>query len=145
MCFDTAKAKAVAHISSSIKNVDGDSERVDCTLPCHYMYSDGKAYISYTEESDSEKTETDITVADGEATVERLGALRAKMLFAVGKKFSSLYSVGPYSFDMTVTARALRTTLGALGGRLDILYDMTVGEAEKSVRFSVRIEGVSAE
>lgn len=145
MGYEAAFREAVAHICSSIKNLDAEDERVEYSLPCRYRFLDTGAHISYKEAGDGDETETDISVNDGEITVARRGGVTSKIVFREGFAHSSLYSLGTYSFDMSVTTRGVRVALGENGGRLDILYKMTVGGAEKDVRFSVRIEGAAAE
>lgn len=131
---------ASAFIRSSIKNGAGDDERIEYSLPAEYCFSDGEAQIRYRETTEGGELITEISVRDGETAVTRRGAVGSRIVFREDKPHSSPYSVGEFSFDMSVTTKKIRTTLTETGGRLDILYKMTVGGADKEVHFGVRIE-----
>lgn len=131
---------ASAFIRSSIKNDAGEDEKIEYSLPAEYSFSDGEAQIRYRETTEGGELITEISVAGGETAVTRRGAVSSKIVFCEDKPHSSLYSVGEFSFDMRVTTKKIRATLAETGGRLDILYKMTVGGADKDVHFGVRIE-----
>lgn len=130
---------AEAVISSAIKNEDGEGESIKYSLAAEYGYSDGYAEIRYRESGDQGAISTVITVSGGTVRVARQGAVNSDIILSEGLRHESLYSVGPFSFDMSVTAKKIRSELSESGGRLDILYKMTVGGAGKDVRLGIRI------
>ena len=141
----SAFRSAEAFISSAIKNSDGEAESVKYSLVAEYGYSDGRAEISYRESSEGGPISTLITFDGRAITVLRRGAVNSKIVLTEGEAHKSVYTVGAFSFDMTVTARKIRAELSELGGRLDVLYKMTVGGADKDVRFGIRIKVASNE
>lgn len=100
----------------------------------------GVMRISYGEQSDSGEIKTDITLADGRVRVHRSGAIESDFLFIEGQRTSSLYKIPPYSFDAEINTKKIRNNLTRLGGKLTIIYDMTVGGAEKNVRMTITLE-----
>ena len=71
--------------------------------------------------------------------VKRSGAIESDLYFKEGESHSSIYSVPPYKFDATGRARRIRTELNDCGGRIDLLYNMKIGGAEKSARMKIWI------
>ena len=106
------------------------------------MKSDGKSFlISYTQTEENEKTDSEIELNGGVVTVIRRGALKCNFLFSEGKTASSLYSVGPYSFDAEIYTRKIRSSFGEDGGEITLIYDMTLGGAKKKTKMKIRVSG----
>ena len=132
-------------IESAIENLDsaglpeGDIERAATEAEGYLRYSDGEAVLTYCEESEGGRAESEIICRGAGVTVKRRGAIESELYFEEGKSHSSLYSVPPYKFDATVTARRVRVDLGADGGKIDLLYNMKIGGAEKSTRMKIWI------
>ena len=99
----------------------------------------GLMRLSYQEKSEGGPIKSDITVADGHVRVRRTGAIESDFLFVEGDKTTSLYKIPPYAFDTEIFTKKIRNNLTRCGGKLTIIYDMTVGGAEKNVRMSITI------
>ncbi len=138
--------KIKLNICSLIENLDSsglvaeDAERdsVDCSG--ELLISDGSFTISYTEKREGGEVNCLITESRGELTVKRTGAVESEMHFAVGKPYSTLYKVPPFSFDMKIETLRLTSTLSDNGGEISLLYRMTVGGAAKKTKMKITAE-----
>ena len=137
--MDSTLRCAEAVISSAIKNEGGEAESIKYSLPAEYAFSGENAEIRYRENTDGGEVSTVITVEGGSVRVTRTGEVNSDIILSEGREHKSLYSVGAFSFDMSVAAKKIRSGLCESGGRLDILYKMTVGGAEKDVHLGIRI------
>ena len=132
-------------IESSIENLDaaglpeGDIEKNSSVADGFYRFSDSEITLTYAEEGEGVRAESEITYNDGIVCVRRRGAIESELIFEEGKSHSSLYVVSPYKFDATVTAKRVRVNLNEDGGTLDLLYNMKIGGAEKSARMKIWI------
>ena len=132
-------------IESTIENLDasglpeGDAERNSSVCDGFYRLTDGEVTLTYAENSEGGRAESEIICKNGGVTVKRRGAIESELYFEEGKSHSSLYSVPPYRFDATVTAKRVRVNLDADGGSIDLLYNMKIGGAEKSARMKIWI------
>ena len=136
-------------IESTIENLsaaglpEGDAERTSSICDGFYRFSDGEISLTYAEENEGGRAESEIIFKDGGVTVYRKGAIESELYFKEGESHSSIYSVPPYKFDATVTARRVRVNLDAEGGTIDLLYNMKIGGAEKSTRMKIWISKAS--
>lgn len=141
--------KVKIKIESIIENLDaqgnaeGDTEKNESKCFGQYSYSEDCTTLSYTERGEGGEVSSLITVSDDGVTVKRCGAIVSEMKFKEGVSHSSLYSIPPYSFDATVTARKIRLALNEDGGSLDLFYNMKIGGAEKSARMRIWISPCS--
>lgn len=104
----------------------------------------GSYLITYTAESENDRAVTDISVtADGRVTLTREGGVQSKMEFMRGEEYKTVYSVPPYSFDMTVVTKRVDVSLTREGGVLRLNYLMTIGGQSRAVRMTVTAEGVT--
>lgn len=132
-------------IESTIENLDaaglpeGDAERTSSICDGFYRFSDGEINLTYAEENEGGRAESEIICKDGCVIVKRKGAIESELYFEEGKSHSSIYSVPPYKFDATVRAKRVRIDLDVDGGALDLLYHMKIGGAEKSARMKIWI------
>ncbi len=138
---------AEIRIHSVIEDLDesglatGEPEVNISTVPGFLKYdrTSGALTVSYVEHAEGERTLTDIFL-DGETVkLTRRGALTSDMIFSVGETTTSLYTVGPYSFDMKLTAKKIRQDLTKDGGELSLIYTMNVGGADKAARMKIRV------
>lgn len=139
--------EAKLHIKSRIDNLtdiglpDGSPEITEQDLEGFLKDNrDGSFLISYAEFCDGEKTLTDIFLSpDGAVRLTRRGAVVSDILFREGEEYNSLYSVPPYSFDMKVVTKRLRSTVERHGGEIRLMYVMDIGGQKKSVRMTVGV------
>ena len=132
-------------IQSKIENLDGaglplgDIERSDDTFLGRYEYADGSATLWYEERGESGEVRSEISVSDGVVTVKRSGAIESIFVFKPGEEYDTLYSVPPYKFDVRLKPRKIGAELGSEGGQVDLLYNMSIGGADKAVRMKIWI------
>lgn len=130
-------------VSSIIENlspsglIDGDPEKTESTPDGFLKISDGEILLSYAENTDGGKVICDILIKDEEISVKRRGAVVSDMLFREGYTDKSIYQVLPYSFDVEVYTKKIRSTMTKDGGRVDIFYRMTIGGADKNVKLRI--------
>ena len=136
-------------IESAIENLDssglpeGDIERNVVSADGFLRFSDNEATLTYAEENEGGRAESEIIFKDGGVTVCRKGAIESELYFKEGESHVSIYSVPPYKFDAIVTAKRVRVDLSADGGKIDLLYNMKIGGAEKSTRMKIWISKAS--
>ena len=137
--------EAKIRIQSKIENLDesglplGDIERSDDSFSGSYEYSGGSARLCYIERGESGEVRSEILVSDGTVTVKRSGAIESVFVFAPDREYNTLYSVVPYKFDVRLKPRKISTELGSRGGHVDLLYNMSIGGADKAVRMKIWI------
>jgi uncharacterized beta-barrel protein YwiB (DUF1934 family) len=125
-------------IESIIENLDtaglpdGESERSEGIFDGVYRYAPDGAHLTYKEKTDGGLCESEILVFSDSVSVKRQGAIISNLYFKEGETNASLYQIPPYSFDAEVTAKRVLIDLNPLGGRINLVYNMKIGGAEKS-------------
>ena len=134
-------------IHSVIDNLDelglpeGDPEINIITTDGFLKAKDGLICLDYKEVSEENKTLVSLSVDEGgRVELSRRGAVVCDMIFAEGEEHCCLYQIPPYSFDMTLKTKKVRTTLSRSGGELQLIYSMNVGGQDKNVRMKIRVE-----
>ena len=96
--------------------------------------------LSYSEKSEGQSVDTELTVSQGgELRLLRRGAIESELLFSEGGEYGTLYSVGPYKFDMTVKTKRIRRALDASGGEISLVYEMTLGGSRRLARMRIEV------
>ena len=123
----------------SVITTDGssDEERAESDYKGTLAVSGDKLCLSYSEKTDGGEMNTEIHLRDGRVVVKRRGAIVSDMVFAEGKKNTSVYSIPPHSFDMTVECRRLKAQIGEREGRVDLLYKMEIGGEARGARMRI--------
>ena len=116
---------------------EGDPEINIFTTDGTLRVIEGGYLLSFTEEQDGGSAKSDVYVYESSVRLLKSGAITSEMYFEEGKNFNTLYCVGPYSFDMTVRTKRIRSSLSDDGGELQLIYTMNVGGQEKSVRMKI--------
>ena len=141
--------KAKVKIESSIENLDasglaeGDIEKTFTEAQGFYRFDEGEAFVSFTEQTDGGNCRTEIILLGGEVTVRRSGAIESEMRFLEGADHSSIYSIPPYQFDVTITTKRIRLDLTEAGGKINLFYNMKIGGADKAARMKIWISQAS--
>ncbi len=93
--------------------------------------------LSYTEESESGKSSTLLTIEKGSIMLKKQGASYFSTVFEVGKEHASIYSLGGLMLDAVTKTHAL--SVKEQGGlpSLAWCYDLTLGGEER--RFSLTL------
>jgi uncharacterized beta-barrel protein YwiB (DUF1934 family) len=111
---------------------DGESEKSVSTVDGIYHYGNDGARISYKEENEGGKSESEILVFSDSVKVSRHGAIESVLYFKEGETHSSIYQIPPYRFDAEVRAKRVSIELSPIGGKINLVYNMKIGGAEKS-------------
>lgn len=111
---------------------DGESEKNVTTVDGIYHYDGSGARISYKEENEGGKSESEILVFSDAVKVSRHGAIESVLFFKEGETHSSIYQIPPYRFEAEVSAKRVTIELCPTGGRINLVYNMKIGGAEKS-------------
>ena len=130
-------------IHSVIENLDDAGLVIDepeisiTTSEGFFKTYEDRSVISYTESTEGGKVTTDITLAEGEITLLRRGAVVFDATFKEGEVYKTVYSVPPYSFDTEIKTKRIRADMTKAGGEIRLLYSMNIGGQEKSVRMKI--------
>lgn len=133
-------------IESFIENLDSsglpeeDPERTVIETDGFYNYNDSSVILTYSEKGDGGEVSSEVRASGDTVTVIRRGAIESEFRFRRGEEYSTLYSVPPYKFDTTIRSRRVGTELSESGGKIELLYNMKIGGAEKSVRMKIWIQ-----
>ncbi len=117
--------------------VEGEPEETSAVCDGFLKVSDGEINISYTETTEGGKVVSDVTVSGELVRAKRVGAVESEIIFNPAEPHKSLYTVAPFSFDVTVVTKKIRNSLTKDGGRLDIYYNMEIGGASKYVKMRI--------
>ena len=138
-----ADVKLSITVNSVIDNLsdaglpDGEPEINIFTTDGTLALIDGGYLITFTEEQDGGSATTNLYVYEGGVRLVKSGAITSEMRFSEGEVWSTLYCVGPYSFDMIVRTKKIRNSVTECGGDLQLIYTMNVGGQEKHVRMKI--------
>lgn len=130
-------------VSSAIDNIEdgmpvGDQERTVITADGSLTNEDGVLTIRYAEDGEEgQHTDCTLIYRDGAIALSRRGSVAVDLMFEVGEICTAVYSVPPYKFDMTVTAKKIRSNLTDRGGEIQLIYDMNIGGQDKRVRMYI--------
>jgi uncharacterized beta-barrel protein YwiB (DUF1934 family) len=141
--------KVKLRIESVIENLsseglpDGDPEKSvsECFGSLHI--TDSRVSVTYTEKNEGGEIRSEIICIDGSVTVIRSGAIESELCFIEGETHRSIYSIPPYKFDAEIKAKRVRVDISETNGSIDLLYNMTVGGAEKAARMKIWISQAS--
>ena len=111
---------------------DGESEKSVSLADGVYRYTGDGARISYKESLEGGETKKEILVFENCVTVRRHGAIIGDLQFREGETHSSIYQIPPYRFESEVTAKRVSVELGPVGGKINLVYNMKIGGADKS-------------
>lgn len=118
-------------------------ERSQNTYIADLIIKDGAVLLLYSEEQNGAKINVAITAEEARLSVRRTGAIESDFVFIENERTFSLYKIPPYSFDAQIFTRKIRGSITSEGGTLSVLYNMTVGGAEKSVRMKLSLSEVA--
>ena len=122
---------------------EGEPEKAVSECLGSLRISDGRISVIYTEKTEGGDIRSEIVSVGGQVRVARSGAIESELCFIPGETHNSVYSIPPYKFDASVTAKRVRVDVTENGGVIDLLYNMTVGGAEKAARMKIWISQAS--
>ena len=120
-----------------------DSSKTEISCPAVLTADGGVTTLLYKTEENGQSTDTEITISDGSVRVIRRGAIESDFIFEENKSVRSLYKIPPYAFDAEIYTKKIRKSEKDGISEITIIYDMTVGEAKKSVRMKISYPGGS--
>lgn len=94
----------------------------------------GHILLRYTERTEGGVVHCEAHADQESVRVRRHGAAECELVLRVGERHRGIYRVAPYEFDLCVCARRVENTLTPQGGKLLLVYDLTLGGVEKVVR-----------
>jgi uncharacterized beta-barrel protein YwiB (DUF1934 family) len=100
---------------------------------------DGRISLCYELKSESGVTKYRLTLKEKEARLASRGATEATLSFKDGLRYSTVYSVPPYSFDASVESYAVTSTLTELGGDVRLHYKMNLGGDDREAKILIRV------
>ena len=118
---------------------EGESEKSVNEAVGALRINDGVITLTYTESTESGEVRSEIICRDKEVTVRRSGAIESELLFIEGQIHRSVYSIPPYRFYAAVKAKRVRIDVGENEGKIDLVYNMMIGGAEKAARMKIWI------
>ena len=118
---------------------DGDPDRSDTEANGALRIDGEEIILSYSENYSGAEVFTRIRIENGAVTLERRGSIDSVMIFKEGETHTSIYSIPPYSFDMTLTTKRIKSTVSDKGGELTLIYDAEVGGSRSATRMTVTV------
>lgn len=107
------------------------------------LTAEGEALsLKYRETEGEQYTDCELRLYSHGISLSRRGAVVCDLLFSEGEECSTVYSVPPYKFDMTVLAKRIRGSITDGGGELSLLYSMNIGGQDKSVRMKIAVKEI---
>lgn len=120
-----------------------DSDKTEAICQAVLDACEGGEHLFYTLEENGQKTDTDIYIFADKTRVIRRGAIESDFLFEEKNSTKSLYKIPPYAFDAEIYTKRIRKSESCGVNELTVMYDMTVGEAKKSVKMKITYLGGS--
>ena len=139
----TETIKLTITVNSVIDNLDdaglpdGDPEINIFTTDGTLTVGDRGMRLSFEEENEGQKTTSALYLLGEKLLLQKRGAIESDMTFREGEDFTSIYKVGPYSFDMLIRTKRIRSSLSESGGEVQLIYSMNIGGQEKNVRMKI--------
>ena len=139
-------SRVTVKVTSLIENIDteasapADFERAETLSEGRFIiHDDGRAIVSYSEQSEGGSVKTEISVFGSSVTVSRRGAIESEMRFEEGRAHSSVYSIPPYRFDAEIFCDCLTAEIYPERARIELAYKMKIGGAERRARMKIWI------
>lgn len=139
----TETIKLTITVNSVIDNLD-DAGLPDGNPEINIFTTDGTLTVgdrgmrlSFEEENEGQKTTSALYLLGEKLLLQKRGAIESDMTFREGEESTSIYKVGPYSFDMLIRTKRIRSSLSEGGGEVQLIYSMNIGGQEKNVRMKI--------
>lgn len=118
---------------------EGEAEKSVTQCVGTLRISDGRTSLTYTESTEQGEIRTQIVCLGGQVSVIREGAIVSELCFTEGETHRSIYEIPPFRFDAEVRTKRVRVNVTKSEGLIDLLYNMTIGGAEKAARMRIWI------
>jgi uncharacterized beta-barrel protein YwiB (DUF1934 family) len=116
---------------------NGDAETNETTYKGKLTENGNTVTLTYRDSTEGGDARCEITVSGDEVKVVRRGAIASDMIFREGEVKKSLYKIPPHAFDMEIFCKKAKVQIGHREGRVDLLYNMTLGGESRSARMRI--------
>lgn len=118
----------------TITSVINNDENIELITEGAFYFKNGSYYILYDEKEEMGMANCSVTVKvrDGEVSVSRKGDFSSKMLYKTGEASEFLYNTPYGRFPVILDTQKIENNLSVMGGRLKILYSVTIRDEENS-------------
>lgn len=116
---------------------EGEADKTEASYKGRLSMSAEKVILTHREHTEGGDVYSEITISGGRVKVSRRGAIASDMVFCEGKSEKSLYTIPPHSFDMEIFCKRAKIQIGEREGRVDLLYNMSIGGESRSARMRI--------
>ena len=102
-------------------------------------FFDGRAVLTWFDESDGVRVDARITVEDGCVRLSNRGGIKSNLYFRAGAKYTTVYEMLGYAFDATVVSEPPSVKLSENGGEIKIGYTMNLGGDLRIARLRISV------
>jgi len=107
-----------------------------------FYLKNGSYYILYDEKEEMGMADCSVTikVSDSEVSISRKGEFSSKMLYKTGEASEFLYNTPYGRFPVILTTQEINSNLNVMGGRIEILYGITISNEENFHSLTVEVK-----
>lgn len=125
--------------TSSITAEDGDVTDLTSLSPGCLRETAAGLVLTYTQDSESGKIFNRVETTDHGLRITRSGAVELTLVLEPKRTEKTIYRVPPFSFDMLVTAEAVKIRREESGGlRIGLSFRSVVGGSAQTTRLVIR-------
>ena len=126
---------------TSVINSD-ESDKMEFVTDGAFYLKNGSYYILYDEKEEMGMADCSVTikVSDSEVNISRKGEFSSKMLYKTGEASEFLYNTPYGRFPVILTTQEINNNLNVMGGRIEILYGITISNEENFHSLTVEVK-----
>jgi len=134
------KYNATLTITSVINSDEAD--KMEFVTDGAFYLKNGSYYILYDEKEEMGMADCSVTikVSDSEVSISRKGEFSSKMLYKTGEASEFLYNTPYGRFPVILTTQEINSNLNVMGGRIEILYGITISNEENFHSLTVEVK-----
>lgn len=134
------KNNAIITITGII-NYD-ESDKTEFVTEGAFYFKNGVYYILYDEKEELGMANCSVIVkvSENEASVSRTGDFSSKMNYKAGEITEFLYNTPYGKFPVILSTQEINNNLSVMGGRLEILYSITISNEENYHSLSIQVK-----
>ena len=126
---------------TSIINSD-EADKMEFVTDGAFYLKNGSYYILYDEKEEMGMADCAVTikVSESEVNISRKGEFSSKMLYKTGEASEFLYNTPYGRFPVILTTQEINNNLNVMGGRIEILYGITISNEENFHSLTVEVK-----
>ena len=126
---------------TSVINSD-EADKMEFVTEGAFYFKNGLYYILYDEKEEMGMANCSVTikVSDSEVSISRKGEFSSKMLYKTGETSEFLYNTPYGRFPVILTTQEINNNLNVMGGRIEILYGITISNEENFHSLTVEVK-----